>query len=330
MAELHPGRALVVTASEAAAMMGVDVHRTPYALWAVKAGLAEPDDLEGNDPVFWGTVLEPAVAEGVRRRTGWDLLLCQRFVRHPDPAVPLGATPDYLIVPRGEDGQPLPYAQWGVLEVKTMDLFRWLSLEAGAAAGGPLDLERDPSGAWSWKRPKREPPAAYQVQVQVQLACTGLFWGVLAVLVGGNRLELYRYDRHDAAIAAIAGRAAEFMRLVRDRESPPIDWERDADSVRGVYKHVAQGKIIQGDEALQALGERHRELGRIGTAAEKERKIVAAKIVAAMGTAEVALLPSGERLKASTIEETWVEAHTKAAYRRVQLCAPEKPKKGRK
>lgn len=324
MSELHPGRALVVTASEAAAMMGEDEYRSPYALWAVKAGLAEPDDLEGNDPVFWGTVLEPAVAEGVRLRTGWNLRRCQAFVRHPDPAVQLGATPDYLIVPLDKDGAPRPYHEWGVLEVKTMDLFRWLSLAEGAGAGEVMELE-----GRTWRQPKKEPPPAYQVQVQVQLACTGLSWGVLAVLVGGNRLELYRYDRHDAAIAAIEARSIEFMDLVRQRESPPIDWERDADAVRGVYRDVAPGLIIEGDEALQAVAERYRELGLMRAAAKKDRDILAARILAAIGDAEVANLPNGRRITASTVGPTYVEAHVRDKYRPVYVREP-KQEKGRK
>jgi hypothetical protein len=326
--DLHPDRALVVTASEAAAMMGADEHRSPYALWAVKAGLAEPDDLDGNDPVFWGTVLEPAVAEGVRRRTGWDLRLCQRFIRHA--SLPLGATPDYLIVPHDEAGVPLPYAQWGVCELKTMDLFRWLKLEPGTAAGGPLDLEQDPSGAWQWRRPKKEPPAAYQVQVQVQLACTGLQWGVLAVLVGGNRLELFRYDRHEGAIAAIGARAVEFMRLVREKESGDLlDWERDADTVRDVYKDVANGKIIEGDAELEKLARRYQELGKAKDHAENDRAIVAAKILATLGNAEEAHLPGGDRITASVVGPTRVEAYDRKAYRPVYVRGPRK-EKGRK
>lgn len=305
-------------------MMGVDERRSPYALWAQKAGLAEPDDLEDNDPVFWGAVLEPAVAEGVRRRTGWDLRLCQRFVRHP--TLPLGATPDYLIVPHGPDGLPLPYAEWGVLEVKCMDLFRWLKLEAGAAPG-VLDLEQDPSGTWRWQRPKKEPPAGYQVQLQVQMACTGLSWGVLAILVGGNRLELYRYARHDAAIAAIGARAVEFWDLVERRESPPINWEVDADAVRKLHQLAAPGKTIQGDEALQVLADTYEQLGKVEKSAGNDRGIVGAKILASIGDAEEALLPNGRRITASVVGETYVAAHTKKAYRPVYVREAKKGKR---
>jgi hypothetical protein len=168
------------------------------------------------------------------------------------------------------------------------------------------------------------------VQVRVQLDCTGLSWGVLAVLVGGNRLQLFRYDRHPGAIAAIRARAVEFMELVRRQESPPIEWERDADVVRSVNRWVAPGKTIEGDAELQAVAERYRELGLIKSAAEKDRKVLSAQILASIGDAEIALLPNGRRVTASEVGPTFVEAHVREKYRPVYVREPKKEKRGKR
>jgi predicted phage-related endonuclease len=317
-ASLHPDRALVVTSSNAAAMMGVDAYRSPYALWAQMTGVDTGEDFDGNDPVFWGTVLEPAVEEGVRLRTGWDIRRCQKFIRYSAGPEPLGATPDCLIVTRQQDGTPAPYAEWGVLEIKTCDAFAWNNW-AKPEQGGILEMQQDAVGTWTWRRPRREPPAAYQVQLQVQLACTGLSWGVIAVLVGGNRLELYHYNRHDGAIQAIAAKAVEFMRMVEDRQSPPIDWSMDGDAIRRIYAGAEPGKVIAGDEELEALALRYEELGAAAREIEKERDILSPRILATMGDAVEATLPGGKRITAPVIGETVVESYVRKSYRPVQV-----------
>jgi hypothetical protein len=322
---LHPDRALVVTASEAAAMMGEDPREghSPYALWAQKTGLVERPNLDTVARVLWGRLFEPAIEDGVRMITGWDVRRCQRFVRHP--TLPLGATPDCLIAPRGEDGEPAEYSTWGALELKSMDLIQYLQLPDFDGERGLVQLE----GA-AWREPKKVPPSAYQIQLQTQLACLGLGWGVLGVLVGGNDLQLWRYDRHEGAIAAIGARAVEFMRLVREKDSGDLlDWERDADTVRDVYKDVAPGKIIEGDAELEKLARRYQELGKAKDHAENDRAIVAAKILATIGNAEEAHLPGGDRITASVVGPTHIEAYDRKAYRPVYVRGPRK-EKGRK
>lgn len=321
MPDLHPDRALVVTASEAAAMMGESSHSSPYKLWALKTGLAEPENLDANKRVFWGKIMEPAIEDGVRLITGWDVRRCQKFIRHPDPAVPLGATPDCLIVPHDEAGAPRDYGSWGALELKAMDLIAYLKLPDFEGDRGIVQLD----GA-TWREPKKNPPSEYLIQLQVQMECLRLSWGVLAILVGGNDLQLWRYDRHPRAIAAIEARAVEFMRLVAERESPPIDWETDAEAVRDVYRLAAPGKTIAGDEALQALATRYEELGKAKSSAENDRSIIAAKIIAAIGDAEEATLPNGKRITATVVGEAHIEAHTKRSYRPVYVREARKGK----
>jgi hypothetical protein len=324
VADLHPDRARVVTASEAAAMMGESSHQSPYGLWAVKTGLAEPENLDANKRVFWGKIMEPAIEDGVRLITGWDVRRCQKFIRHPDPAVPLGATPDCLIVPRDKDtGEAGPYGSWGALELKAMDLMAYLKLPDFDGDRGIVQLD----GA-TWRVPKKSPPAEYLIQLQVQMDCLQLSWGVLAILVGGNDLQLWRYNAHLPALAAIRTRAAEFMRMVEAREEhPPINWETDTDAIRNVYRLADPGRIIVGDDALQALALRYEELGKAKSTAENDRDIVAAKILASIGDAVEAKLPNGKRITASVVGETRVEAYTRKAYRPVYVREPKKEKR---
>jgi predicted phage-related endonuclease len=50
-----------IGSSEVAALFGLDERRTLFELWHQKAGHIPEPDVEDDERVFWGTVLEPAI-----------------------------------------------------------------------------------------------------------------------------------------------------------------------------------------------------------------------------------------------------------------------------
>lgn len=262
-------RARHVGGSEVSALFGEHPQLTRYELWHQKAGLLPTPDLGGNDRVFWGTILEPAVAQGVASKTGWRLRKARRyFSREPDLA--LGGSLDYEIV--ANDKGP------GVLEIKTADWFVARGWEDG------------------------EPPLSYELQLQSYLACTGRGWGCMAVLVGGNDLKLFEYQRRPKTIAAIEAEIRAFWRSVEAKEPPAPDFEKDGAAIGRLYGIATGGKTLDftGDKRMAELIVEHCEAGSEEGANRRRRERARAEILTLAGDAETVLCGS-YRVSLSTV-----------------------------
>jgi putative phage-type endonuclease len=268
----HELRAQHIGGSEVAALFGENPYLSRYELWHRKAGTLAAPDLSANERVFWGTVLEPAVAEGVARKTGWSVRKVRRyFSRRPE--LGLGGSLDYEIV--ANDRGP------GVLEIKTAD---WL-------------VVRDWEGG--------QPPLSYELQLQSYFACTGRAWGAMAVLVGGNDLKLFTYERRPKTIATIEAEVAAFWRQIEEGTPPSPDFERDAETVAKVYGRAETGSVadLSHIEQLPALIAEYQRAAGEEAAAERARKRAKAEILALAGGAETVLCGSW-RLNLSEVAAT--------------------------
>jgi predicted phage-related endonuclease len=207
----HALRSEHVGGSEVAALFDEHAQLTAFELWHRKKGLLPEPDLSDNDRVFWGSCLEPAIANGVAAKTGWDVWKVGEY-HSARPELGLGGSLDYKVV--GQDRGP------GVLEIKTAD---WLV-------------------AKRWH--KGEPPLSYMLQIQSYLALTGWSWGCMAVLVGGNDLRLFEYDRRPKTIAIIEKRVAEFWKSIEANDPPKPDFGADHDAIAALYGTTEIGKVI--------------------------------------------------------------------------------------
>ncbi len=207
-AEWHAIRARNVGGSEVAALFGVqhDYALSHYALWMVKAGRVPPPVVD-NPRVAWGLRLETAIAEAAAEQEGWTI---RRGGYVTDPTTPgMGCTLDFVIE---QEGNP------GLLEIKNAD---WLAHRRAWADG--------------------EPPLQILLQLQHQAACTGYRWGVVACLVGGNDLRLYRYEARPKLLADIRARVRAFWTSIADNKPPPVDGSASATAVlRAMYAPVEQ------------------------------------------------------------------------------------------
>lgn len=279
-------RATRVGASEVGACLGIDPFCSRYELWHRKNGTLPEEDLTDNDRVFWGTILEPAVAEGVAIREGWKVRKVHRD--SPHPSLPfLGASLDYEIV-QHEDGP-------GALEIKTADRYAFRHWPDGL------------------------PPLRYQLQLQTQLACTGRKWGAIAVLVGGNDLHVYRFPEHEAAIARVCGEVSEFWRSLEEGREPQPDWQADADVIARLYATTTSGKAVDlsDDQRFNDLCRAYALCGKQKGEAEKAQKAIKAEIVTLVGDAETAI-GNGCRVTARNVAASDVAFHRRS-YRDVRV-----------
>jgi len=247
-----------VTATDAPVIAGC--RGSAYQLWAEKRGLIEPPDLADREWIRWGHLLEPVVLAEYAERTGREVIPWPAYTvaRHPDR--------DWLICT--PDAEQIDGGRRGALEVKTAGEYR--------------------SHDWD-----DEPPLAYQVQLQHQLAVLSLERGTLAVLIGGNRLRWFDAERNEPFIRTLLEVEEEFWFLCQSGRPPPVDGsEATARALAKLHPADTGESVILPEEAAQW----DRDLQEV-KAAIKDGEAAAAelenRIKAAIGDATYGILPDG-------------------------------------
>ncbi len=206
--------------SDVGAICGVNKYSSARLIYLKKTGQYQDGEDEISDAALermhFGHMLEPIVANEYVRRTSNKVVVSPATLTHKDYPWAI-ANVDRLIV----NDEGIPY---GILECKT--------------AGEYMD------DAWS----EGDIPISYLYQLNWYLWVTGLEYGVIACLVGGNKFYYYEIWRNDE--------------LLRDEILPKVDrfWNyhvknliepeltgTDADS-----EHVANenSEVIKGSEIV--------------------------------------------------------------------------------
>jgi len=249
-----PDRTGSIGASDAAAALGISPWKSQFQLWAEKTGIAEPPDLDAVEAVEWGTRLELVIGKAFAERSGRDIRynFDQTVERHPD-RLWMTATPDAFQTNGNGRGK-------GVLQIKTTSL-------------------------WNQKEWEDTQPIHYQVQVQHELAVTGLNWGTLCVLIGGQKMLYFDVDRNERFIEAMIAKEAFFWTQVLDRTPPDPDGSiATTDTLRRLYPRDDGETIVLPDDAFH-WDEELQVCKKDIKAQENQRRMYENKIKAAMGTA---------------------------------------------
>ena len=159
------------------------------ALWAVKAGLMEPEpiDVQTAKLFRWGHLMEPVIAQAYTEETGRPLVRVSRMLQSREWPI-ARASLDRRSAVKGE--------RRGV-EIKNTRSPRWDRFEAV--------------------------PGDVQVQCMWQMYVAGLDVVDVAVLVAGSDLRIFEVGRDDAWIADLLFLAREFWDHVEARTRPAID-----------------------------------------------------------------------------------------------------------
>lgn len=194
-----------IGSSDAAAAVGLSPYKSQLQLWMEKTGRdALFPTLDPNDettPLYWGTLLEPIVAAHYTKRTGNRVRRVNAVLQHPDHPWMLANL----------DREILGCPEVQILECKTAGIH----------------------GALLWKDGV---PEYVQLQVQHQLAVTGKQAADVAVLIGGQELQIHRIRRDDALIANLMTLEQRFWELVLREEAPVADGSDSADqALRCLY-----------------------------------------------------------------------------------------------
>jgi putative phage-type endonuclease len=253
----HELRKKHVGGSEVAALFDACSYMTHFELWLKKSGKIS-SEIEDNDRMMWGRLLEEGVAQGVAIKKGWKIMKPD-FYLVSDDTQGMGCTPDRIIGARSNDNKST-----GLLQIKVVDKFVFMKWEDG------------------------EPPLQYQLQLQHELGCGSYKWGALAVLVGGNELHVFEYDRHEAVIAKIKAAITSFWRSV-DRGEEPKAVADDYDVVKDLYPLKAGKEIdLSKDNELPDLCSKALRYAEERKRYEKAEKECKAEIIRKIGDAESA------------------------------------------
>ena len=183
-----------IGSSDAAAAVGLNPYKSQLELWLEKTGrdenLPKVDPHDEESPMYWGNILEPIVAAHYTKRTGNRVRRINAVLQHPDPALP------WMLANIDREVTGAPDVQ--ILECKTAGI----------------------NGARLWQDGV---PEYVQLQVHHQLAVTGKQAADVAVLLGGQHLDIHRIERDDRLIARLIELERQFWQYVETDTPPPVD-----------------------------------------------------------------------------------------------------------
>lgn len=188
-----------IGSSDAAAAVGLNPYKSQLELWLEKTGrdarLPKADPHDEQSPMYWGNVLEPIVAWHYSKHTGNKVRRINAVLQHPNPELPwMLANIDREVI-GADDVQ--------ILECKTAGLNRARLWQEGV-------------------------PEYVQLQVMHQLAVTGKQAADVAVLLGGQTLEIHRIERDEQMIARLIELERRFWQYVETDTPPPADGSASA------------------------------------------------------------------------------------------------------
>lgn len=180
-------RSTTIGGSDAASIIGLNPHKSAYALWAEKTGKVIPEDISKKEAVRLGTDLEDYVVHRFMEATG-------KKVRREN----------YTVF---RDDMPYAHANYDRLVI-------------GERAG----LEIKTTNALNLKKFKNgEFPANYYCQCCHYLLISGLDRWYLAVLVLGVEFKVFTIERDEAELAALKMAEENFWYQVQNDLPPEID-----------------------------------------------------------------------------------------------------------
>jgi len=201
-----------IGASDVAAIIGLNPYRSKFAVFLEKVGEAPP--VEENETMLLGKLFEPIIAQEFARRTNLKIEKDLVVWQHPRVKC-MTASPDYRV---WEDGKE------GVLEIK----------KAGHWASKDYDDDAIADAA--------------HVQLLAQMAVTGLTFGYVCAMLGGDRIVWKRIERDNDLIQRIECECIDFWHLVENR-TPPSLAASDTDLMSAMFPHALKEPIILGSKA---------------------------------------------------------------------------------
>lgn len=260
--------------SDVAAALGMSVWKSAFELWEEKA-LGKIQPIKDSEPMLWGRLLEPLIKDEFAKRTKLNLLPCRALLQAQKWPWML-ANLDGLI--------DCPERGLGVLEVKTTSTFR--------------------QDDWAEDRC----PDAYALQTAHYLAVTGLSFAVIAVLIGGSKLQWVTVQRDEDLLANLVNLERVFWERVLTKTPPPVDGSEACTAMlAGRYPASSNAAPLilppKADGWIQDYQQAKADLD----AAEERKRLAENQLKEAMRDHEKGVTPTGRQVLWKTIDSSRVD-----------------------
>lgn len=247
-----------VGASDAPVVMGLSKYKSPRQLWDEKLGLAPEDPTNLAQAI--GLLSEFVIGPLYGARFQVGLVRAQEMIFHPELPF-LFCNPDFL----HDDA---------LVQCKV-------------------------SGSWDgWGKDGTDQiPDAYNVQVQVEMACCGASRCDVAALICGVDFRVYPIHFNPPLFEVIAEGCRDFWERVQKRSPPPHDYRHPTtvEYLERLYPPEPVAVEMQ-DERFAETCDAYLALGEAISTFEAERAAERARLVEMMGPAERATTPAGHRV----------------------------------
>jgi len=266
-------RRKMIGASDVAAILGENPFRTNVNVWMDKTGRGKMDF--DNDHLKFGRDVEGAIAGLYETRT-------------ERPVKDLGAT----VVQVHHD---IPWLG------ATLDRITTVECPDSVTRDVPLELKhvggiRARKDEW-----EDDPPSMYQIQVQIQCACYGAPYGVLAGMFPGYQLAWVDMEYSKDFFETIFPVIDEFWNhyVAKDICPPLLEHDRNIDTMKELYRSDNGETVVLNHDVFQ-LVQQWEEVKNRRNDSEKKVKEIEAHIRSSIGNATFAALPDGTFLTAKT------------------------------
>lgn len=174
--------------SEVASVLNLG-YKARFTLWLEKTGQKAVEPID-NEYIEWGKALEPLIRKKFAEKTGFKVFQNNFVLQHDDH--------DFMLA--NIDGEYIDPSKQGrgVLEIKTTNEFNKTEWEGDRV------------------------PVPYMAQMQHYLAVTGYTYGMIAVLIGGNKYRQFEIERDEELIESLIESERQFMQAVETGNYP---WE---------------------------------------------------------------------------------------------------------
>ncbi len=249
-----------IGSSDASTAVGLNPYMSRLELWMEKTGRMEQQP--NNDAIYWGTMLEPLVAQEYSKRTGFKVARVNAIHQH--------STEKFMLAN--------------------------LDRQVVGCADGPGILECKTSGYYSGKYWEEGVPEWYQIQVLHQLAVTGRKWADVAVLIGGQDFRIFRINRDEDMIQNLISLEGEFWELVKSDTPPPADGSESSSRALAQLYPRDSGEILDctEDSAMNDVFGRLVDTRTIREEAQEEEEQLKQQLQEYMGEATQMILAGGK------------------------------------
>ena len=209
-------RKLGIGGSDVSSLMGLSKYKGPYALWAEKTGVVEPEDISDKPQVIVGNVLEGIIRKWFRKMHPELVVTASNCMLRSKERPWAQASLDGVCHVRGaKKSDPSSYA---VLEIKTV---------------GEMSVKD-----WYDESGNLVVPIYYLCQVTHYLSVTGWQKAYVAALFGNREFVEIEVNRDEDDIQVVNKAVDVFWSMVETRQ-PPSPLGLDGES-RALFQHHSQ------------------------------------------------------------------------------------------